>query len=218
MCLDNLWFYIFTWIICVCVWDVSVRFAGSLITFHWSCLPDASRLGSISHNQDKMLNTLGNKWGLARNGISKMPTSCWKLKAFPGEYFVCAYIYKWKFVFPCVTETLKISFTIAQYCLDIFLLTKGLHNKSIKFMFLGRSSCASIILLSYLLLLSHVTFNVKYKWIMDHNNKSHSDTTDIMPFPVCVKKLPFGILTARFFYSFTIELHFLRSKREGFKS
>ena len=104
----------------MCVWDVSVRFAGSLITFHWSCLPDASRLGSISHNQDKMLNTLGNKWGLARNGIGKMPTSCWKLKAFPGEYFVCAYIYKWKLVFPCVIETLKISFTIALYCLNIF--------------------------------------------------------------------------------------------------
>ena len=63
----------------VCVWDTAVRFRGSLITFHWSCLPDAWRLESIRHNQDKMLNTRGDKWGLARNGIGKMPTSCWNI-------------------------------------------------------------------------------------------------------------------------------------------
>ena len=200
------------------MWDVAVRFRGSLITFHWSCLPDACRLGSISHNQDKMLNTPGNKWGVARNGIGKMPTSCWKLNISCWIFCVQIHAYKWELVFPSVTETLKISFTIALYCLNIFLLTYSLHSKSIRFIFLGRSSCASIILLSYLLLLSHVTFNVKYKWIMDHNNKSHSDTTDIIPFPVCVKKLPFGILTARTFFISLLDYIFLGQRGRGLKA
>ena len=115
--------------------------------------------------------------------------------------------------FPLCNRNLKNKFHYCTVLFKYFLLIYSLHGRRIKFIFLGRSSCASIILLSYLLLLSHVTFNVKYKWIMDHNNKSHSDTTDIMPFPVCVKKLPFGILTARTF--FLSLLHYIFSGQRG---
>ena len=200
MCLDNLYkFEIFCYLNNMCV---RCGCQVSWFTDHFSlelstlCL----ETGDISHNQDKMLNTQGDKWGLARNGIGKMPTSCWNIRN------ISCWIFH-------IKESSFFPLTFWKYIFTILLF-----DYNIEYLVSREDQVVSV---WYLLLLSHVTFNVKYKWIMDYNNKSHSDIISWISryysqFILRKSHFVIWILTGRFFSTF--EMYFIESTREGYRS